>query len=63
MEFLILPEYVIDTLYMGDLVGFELGVATRHDQDGIGVLPTDAMNHLAVLMVRRIGYGAGVDDA
>ena len=63
IEFLVLAEHIIDALYVGDLVGFELGIAARDDEDGIGMLPPDAVDDLTVLMIGSIGDGAGVDDA
>ena len=63
IKFLILPQYIVHSLYLRDLPGFELCVAPRHDEDGIRVLPADAMNHLPVLMVGSVRHGAGVDDA
>ena len=63
VEFLFLPEDIIHAVNMRDLFRFELGIAACDDQYRIGVLSPDTMNHLPVLMVRRVGDRAGVDDA
>ena len=63
VEFLFLAEDIVHTFDMRDLARLQLRVAARDDEDGIGVLAPDTMNHLAVLMVRRVRHGAGVDDA
>ena len=63
VEFLILSEDVIDTFYMRYLVGFELGIAARDNEDGVGVLTSYTMDHLPVLMVGGVCDGAGIDDA
>ena len=62
VEFLILPKDIVHTFYLRDLAGFELGVASRHDENRIRVLATDTMNRLSVFMIGSIGHGAGVDD-
>ena len=48
---------------MRDLGGFQLCVASRHYQDGMGILPTDTVNNLSVFVVGSVRHGAGVDDA
>jgi hypothetical protein len=47
---------------MRDFIGLQLGITTRHDQDGIRVLASDTMNHLPIFMISGIGDGASVDD-
>ena len=63
IELLILSQHIIDPFDIGDLAGFELSVTAGYDEDGMGVLPPDTMNHLPVLMVGSVRHGAGVDDA
>ena len=63
MEFLFLSEDEVHAFDMGYLAGLELGVAAGDDEDGVGVLAPDTVNHLPVLMVGGVGDGAGVDDA
>jgi hypothetical protein len=48
---------------MRDFIGFELGVASCHDEDGVRMLAPDTVNHLPVLVVGGISDGTGVDDA
>ena len=63
VEFLFLAEDIVHAFDMRDLARLQLGVAARDDENSVGVLAPDTMNHLAVLMVRRVRHGAGVDDA
>ena len=63
MEFLVLPQHIIHTVDMADLLRFKLGITSRDNKNSIRVLTTNTMNHLSVLMISRIGDRAGVDDA
>lgn len=63
MEFLLLAEDEVHAFDMRDLAGLELGVAARDNEYGVGVLASDTMNHLPVLMIRRVRDRTGIDDA
>ena len=62
VEFFVLSEDIIDPLHMGDLIGFQLRVAACNDNLRIGILTTQTMNGLPVLVVGSIVNRACVDD-
>ena len=62
MELLVLSQYEIHALYLGNLARLELRVATRHDQYRIRVLSPNTMNSLPIFMIRSIGYRTRIDN-
>ena len=62
MKFLFLAEDEVHAVDTGYLAGLELGVAAGDDEDGVGVLAPDTVNHLPVFVIGRIGNGACVNN-
>ena len=48
---------------MANLLGLQLGIATRHDNNGVGVFAVQLIDCLAVFVVSGIGDRAGIDYA
>ena len=53
----------MDALDVCDLLGAELGIAARHDDEGARMLTGSLADHRAALLVRQLRHRAGVDDA
>ena len=63
VELLLRSDDQMDTLDVCDLLGAELGIAARHDDEGARMLTGSLADHRAALLVRQLRHRAGVDDA
>ena len=59
----VVPQHEIDPFDGGDLLRPELGVASRHGDDGRGITTVEPADQVAALFVGMFGYRAGVHHA
>lgn len=62
LVFLVATEDECDARDFGDAGGLELGVAARHDDEGMRVVAQAAADHLSAFLVGLLGDGTGIDD-
>ena len=63
VELLLRPDDQVDALDTSHLVGAELGVTTRDDDEGTRMLACSLANHRTALLVRQLCDRTGIDDA
>ena len=61
--FLVLTEHIVHPFYLSNLLGLELGIAARNDDDGVGVFAVELVDGLSVLVVGGVCDGAGIHHA
>ena len=61
--FLVLTEHIVHPFYLSYLLGLELGIAARDDDDGVGVFAVELVDGLSVLVVGGICDRAGIHHA
>ena len=63
VELLLGAHHQAHAVHPRHLLGAQLSIASRDDDEGVGVLAPSLADHVAAAAVGLLGDGAGVDDA